>query len=87
MKIDQFVAESAGKFLTVVFVKKDGSVRTLNGRTGVTKHLKHGTSTVDHDRYLVLFDMVKKGYRCVNRSTIMSVTCGGLTVTNNKVAA
>lgn len=87
MNIDQFIEQSAGKFLTVVFIKKDGSVRTLNGRTGVTKHLRNGTSTVDHSRYLVVFDMVKKGYRCVNRATIRSVTVGGLTITNNKVAA
>jgi hypothetical protein len=83
MKIADFIAQSKGKFITVTFVKKDGTTRVLNGRTGVTKHLKGGTSTVKHDKYLVLFDMHTAGYRCVNRDTILSVTCEGLTINNN----
>ena len=83
MKIADFIAQSKGKFITVSFIKKDGTTRTLNGRTGVTKHLKGGTSTINHDKYLVLFDMHTAGYRCVNRDTILSVTCEGLTINNN----
>jgi hypothetical protein len=83
MKISDFIAQSKGKFITVSFIKKDGTTRTLNGRTGVTKHLKGGTSTINHDKYLVLFDMHTAGYRCVNRDTIVSVTCEGLTINNN----
>jgi hypothetical protein len=83
MKISDFIAQSKGKFITVNFIKKDGTARTLNGRTGVTKHLKGGTSTVDHDKYLVVYDTVNTGYRCVNKDTIMSVTCEGLTINNN----
>jgi hypothetical protein len=83
MQIADFIAQSKGKFITVTFVKKDGTTRVLNGRTGVTKHLKGGTSTVNYDKYLVLFDMHTAGYRCVNRDTILSVTCEGLTINNN----
>jgi hypothetical protein len=83
MKISDFIAQSKGKFITVAFIKKDGTTRTLNGRTGVTKHLKGGKSTVNTDKYLVLFDMHTAGYRCVNRDTIVSVTCEGLTINNN----
>ena len=83
MKIADFIAQSKGKFITVSFIKKDGTARVLNGRTGVTKHLKGGTSTVDHDKYLVVYDTVNTGYRCINKDTIMSVTCEGLTINNN----
>ena len=83
MKISDFIAQSKGKFITVSFIKKDGTTRTLNGRTGVTKYLKGGTSTVDHDKYLVVYDTVNTGYRCVNKDTIVSVTCEGLTI--NKI--
>jgi hypothetical protein len=31
---------ASGKFFTIVFEKKDGTVRTLNGRRGVTSYLK-----------------------------------------------
>jgi hypothetical protein len=83
MKIADFIAQSKGKFITVSFIKKDGTTRTLNGRTGVTKHLKGGISTVNHDKYLVVYDTINTGYRCVNKDTIVSVTCEGLTINNN----
>ena len=83
MKITDFIANSKGKFITVSFIKKDGTVRNLNGRIGVTKHLKGGTSTIDHDKYLVVYDTINTGYRCVNKDTIVSVTCEGLTINNN----
>jgi hypothetical protein len=87
MQIADFIAESKGKFITVNFIKKDGTARTLNGRTGVTKYLKGGVSTVNTDKYLVLFDMHTAGYRCVNKDTIVSVTCEGLTINNNALVA
>jgi hypothetical protein len=83
MKISDFIAESKGKFITVNFIKKDGTTRTLNGRIGVTKHLKGGVSTVNTDKYLVVYDTINTGYRCVNKDTIVSVTCEGLTINNN----
>jgi len=75
--LDELILQSAGRFVTVTFVKKDGSLRTLNGRLGVTKHLKGGVSTVDHDSYIVIYDVINKGYRSINRSTIQSVSIGG----------
>jgi hypothetical protein len=83
MKISDFIAQSKGKFITVAFIKKDGTVRNLNGRIGVTKHLKGGISTVNTDQYLVVYDTVAQGYRSVNKDTIVSVTCEGLTINNN----
>ena len=72
--LDELILQSAGRFVTVVFEKKNGELRTLTGRLGVTKHLKGGTSTLNADQYITLYDMVKKGYRAVNRETIRSVT-------------
>jgi hypothetical protein len=83
MKISDFIAQSKGKFITVAFIKKDGTARTLNGRIGVTKHLKGGVSTVNTDKYLVVYDTINTGYRSVNKDTIVSVTCEGLTINNN----
>lgn len=85
MNISNFIAASAGKFVTVTFLKKDGTIRKLNGRTGVVKHLKGGVSTVNTDKYFVLFDNVAQGYRCVNKDTILGITCGGLTIINNRL--
>jgi len=71
------IAQSKGKFVTVTFKKKDGNLRKMNCRLGVTKHLKGGTSTVDHDKYLVVYDMQSKGYRCINKDTIVSLSLAG----------
>lgn len=83
--ISDFIAQSNGKFLTVEFFKKDGSLRKITGRTGVLKHLKGGKSTVDANRYIVLYENASAGYRCINKSTIVSVKCNGFTVINNSL--
>ena len=87
MHIADFIAKSNGKVVSVTFIKKDGTSRVLNGRTGVTKHLKGGASTVNTDQYMVVYDTVAQGYRCVNKDTIVSVTCEGLTINNNAMVA
>ena len=79
MKLDQLLLNSGGKFITVTFTKKDGTLRTLTGRLGVTKHLKGGVSTLNPDQYVTIYDVQNSGYRAVNRSTIQSVTCEGVT--------
>ena len=67
------IANSKGKFLTVNFVKKDGSIRKMNCRTGVTKDLRGGQSTLDADKFVIVYDMTKKGYRAIDRDAIISV--------------
>jgi hypothetical protein len=81
--INNILAATEGKFFTVVFTKKDGTVRTMNCRTGVKKHLKGGVSTLDASKYLTVYDLQSEGYRAVNYSTIQAVTCNGVTITNN----
>jgi hypothetical protein len=81
MLIDTIIRATAGKFFTVSFVKKDGSLRVMNCRLGVKKHLKGGVSNLDASQYLTVYDMQAEGYRAVNLATIVSVTVGGLTIT------
>ena len=85
--MSKFIAKSGGKFISVTFIKNDGTVRKLNGRVGVVKYLKGGVSTVNPDLYMVVYDTAAKGYRSINKDTIVSVTCEGLTVINNTLAA
>ena len=85
MKIDDLLLSSDGKMVSVQFVKKDGTLRTLNGRLGVKKHLKGGVSTLDHNQYVTIYDVQNKGYRAVNRKTIVGLRIGGLIVTNKGV--
>lgn len=71
------VTRSKGKFLTVVFYKKDGSIRSMNCRLGVTKHLKGGECTLDRSKFLIVYDMLKKGYRAIDKESIVSVSVNG----------
>ena len=81
MRLADIITSSSGKFITVTFTKKDGSLRVLTGRLGVTKHLKGGVSTLNPDQYITLYDVVNKGYRAINRATIQSVKANGKEVT------
>ena len=71
------ITQSKGKFINVVFYKKDGSLRTMNCRLGVTKHLKGGTTTLDKEKFIIVYDMVKKGYRAIDKESIVSVSVAG----------
>lgn len=82
MKMDDLLLASDGRMVTVTFVKKDGSLRTLNGRLGVKKHLKGGVSTLDPSQYITIYDVKAAGYRAVNRDTIKGLRVGGLVITN-----
>ena len=65
--------EQSTGFVTVTFLKADGTVRKMNCRMGVTKHLKGGKSTLDAAKYVTVYDMTKAAYRAINRDTIIDV--------------
>jgi hypothetical protein len=71
VNLHAFLVGQVGKFVGIDFIKGDGSVRALNGRLGVRKHLKGGSNTVAADErpYLVIYDVKSKGYRAVNLAT------------------
>jgi len=75
VNLKDFMFKQVGRFVSIDFVKQDGSDRSLNGRLGVRKHLKGGTSTVaGADKpYLVVYDVQSKGYRAVNLDTVSEV--------------
>jgi hypothetical protein len=73
LTLADMVTKSNGRFVTVTFYKKDGTLRIMNCRLGVTKHLKGGECTLDREKFLIVYDMIKKGYRAIDKSTIVSV--------------
>lgn len=72
------IEQSNGKMVTVSFIKQDGSLRVLNGRLGVKKYLKGGKSSVDANEYISIYDVQNKGYRSVNRNTIVALRMQGI---------
>jgi hypothetical protein len=85
-ELASIVASSNGRFVSVVFIKKDGTHRAMLCRLGVTKHLKGGESKLDADQYLTVFDVQKEAYRAINRDTIVSVKLAGMTYTQEQSA-
>jgi len=71
--------ETAGSSIfNVKFVKKDGTLRSMNCRLKVHKHLKGGKNTTEHiSKYLTVYDMQKQGYRNINLETIQELTILG----------
>lgn len=75
--LQEIIESSNGKFVSVTFIKKDGTQRVLVGRLGVTKHLKGGQSTLDPAKFITIYDTQNEGYRAINRETIQSVRLDG----------
>jgi len=73
----------SGRFVTVEFIKKDGSIGHVHGRTGVKKHTKGGVRTSSDTEYIMFYD-IHKGYRNVNRNTIISVNGERLSIHENR---
>lgn len=73
--LKEFLKGTEGKYFTVVFQKKDGSIRKMNARLGVKRYLKGGKNNVEAiDRpYLTVFDQKKGAYRTVNLDTVQEV--------------
>jgi hypothetical protein len=70
---------SKGKIMTVVYRKKDGSIRTINTRTGVKKNITGGGLKYNPDEhgYVILWDLRKQAYRTVNLNTVTALKGGG----------
>ena len=71
---------NGSKFFTVTFIKKDQSIRTINGRLGVQKHLKGGECTLDKNKFLIVYSIADAGYRAINKETILSINMGNLSI-------
>jgi hypothetical protein len=76
-KLLELIKSTKGRFFSVVFIKKDGSIRKLNGRIGVKSHMKTGhreSLTYNFTQpYVCVWDAQKKAYRNVNLDTIYHI--------------
>lgn len=87
MKIETITRASAvevinrtrGKFFTVKFMKKDGSVRVMNARVGIKKGVNgKGLSYNPAPRGLKpIYDVKEMGWRMINLDTIFELKCSG----------
>jgi len=77
-KASELIKSTGGKIFGAVFVKKDGSIRSINARLGVQKNLKGGNNGASNKNALMtVYDMSAKGYRMINLATLQQLTVGG----------
>ena len=79
-KIIGLLEKNKSNMFSVVFLKKDGSIRKMLCRFGVKKHLNGGKLSFDprERKLLVVFDMQKEAYRMINLETISNITMKGV---------
>jgi hypothetical protein len=75
-QVREAVRANGNRIFSVLFQKKDGTLRKMVCRTGVTKHLKGGELPYDpiEKGMLPVFDMAKGEYRMINLRTIQSIS-------------
>jgi hypothetical protein len=78
-QLKYILKNSKGKIMTIAYRKKDGTLRTINTRTGVKKDItgKGLTYNPDEYGYVILWDLNKKAYRTVNLDTVTTLKGGG----------
>lgn len=80
--ITELVNETNGKFFSVDFIKKDGSIRKMVCRKGVKKYLKGGDKKTPNT-VITVFDVNKKEYRCFYPENVINFKCGKLNWNRN----
>ena len=68
-KLLRLIDSTKGKFFTVDFTKKDGTLRTMTCRLGVTSKLK--------ETDIVVYAAIKMEHRTLDLSAIFRVRAGG----------
>jgi len=80
MLMNKFLeATNDGRIFSATFVKKDGTIRTINCRRKVTKGVTgKGLAFKPSDKGLmVVFDMVNDGFRMINLNTLIEAKVNG----------
>ena len=74
------IFKQGGKFFSVAFVKKDGTVRNMTCRREVKKYLKGGQLAYDPAAHnlITVYDM-NNGYRVIPVDRLLSLTVAGKT--------
>lgn len=71
----EYIIRNSSDIINVKFIKKDGSLRSMNCRV----HVKIGLSdnpnkrVIKDDKHITVYDMLSKGYRKINIDTIQSI--------------
>lgn len=82
--LDSIIKNTAGRILTVSFIKKNGQSRSITGRVGVKHHGKPSSHRMDSSRkaFILIYSMRDRGFRRIDLSQIVSIKADGLYMFN-----
>lgn len=70
------IDSTRGKFFVINFIKKDGTVRKMLTRTGVSKGVKGNGLPNTKENILRAYDLSIGQWRSINLETVQSIKCG-----------
>ena len=84
--LDQLIAETKGKFFSITFTKKDGSVRTINGKDKYRRLLADGTNRVQEMDYVSFVNRnaagvktpTKGNWAYAHKQEVLTFKCGDI---------
>lgn len=79
-EIENTIAATKGRFFSITFIKKDGSIRTINAKDRYNSHVKGigsaATDALKSSGYKFLFDRNKKRFFSYKPEKVLSIKCG-----------
>ena len=72
----KMVKSTKGRFFSCTFIKKNGSMRVMNGRIGCHKGVKNIGRKFQKENLMTVFDAQAKEYRMINVDTMLTFNCG-----------
>jgi hypothetical protein len=83
LELDKLIAETKGKFFSITFTKKDGTVRVINGKDKYDRLLKGGESYSRASGYVPFVNRNTETWACARGNTLLKFKCGK---SENKIA-
>ncbi len=76
--IETLIAEAKGKFFSLTFEKKDGTVRTINGKDKYNRLLHGGDNKVAEAGYTSAVNRNKESWFAFKGEKVKSFKCGAI---------
>jgi len=76
--LEKLIESTKGKFFSITFTKKDGSVRIMNAKDKYARLLKGGDNKVAASGYTSFIDRNKDNWACAKASGVVNFKCGNI---------
>jgi hypothetical protein len=77
-ELDNLIAQTKGKFFSITFVKKDGSVRIINGKDKYRRLLKGGEYKGETAGFVPFVNRNTETWASAHKDAIVTFRCGSL---------